>query len=155
MGKAAIGWVLGLALILVACAPQQPQPMEPTRVEKSDALPAPVPQDAAVTIGAQDAGKTISVAVGQKVSIGLVGIPTAGYLWAVTEKPAFLSDPVEGGGPTTQAQTQPGFTGGNHWEVFTFTVQAKGKGKVALEQRRPWEKNEPPSETFSVTIEAK
>lgn len=106
-------------------------------------------------ITAADAGKTIAVPVGASFAVQLVGVPTAGYIWAVAQKPSFLSDPREYGGNTTAAQSQPGFTGGNHWEVFAFDARSPGEGKLKLEQRRPWEPTtEPASNTFSVTIKA-
>ena len=62
---------------------------------------------------------------------------------------------MESGGNTTTAQSQPGFVGGSHWEVFTFQATTAGEGKLKLEQRRPWEKDEPATRTFSVTIQAR
>jgi predicted secreted protein len=38
--------------------------------------------------------------------------------------------------------------------VFVFTAGAAGEGTLKLGQRRPWEKTEPPSQTFSVTVKA-
>jgi inhibitor of cysteine peptidase len=124
--------------------------MEPA----ADGLEAPVAKGV-LRLDAGHNGQTIAVAEGQTFAVALVGVPTAGYLWSVVEKPSFVSEPVEGGGPTTAAQRQPGFTGGNHWETFTFTAKGKGKGRLKLEQRRPWEKSEPASATFAVTIEAR
>jgi predicted secreted protein len=69
--------------------------------------------------------------------------------------PAFLVKSGERSGPTSEAQKQPGFTGGSHWEVTLFTATGPGRGEVKFEQRRPWEKDEPPADVFVVTIEAK
>jgi inhibitor of cysteine peptidase len=141
---------LGLALALSACAPKAPEPM-PT----PDALAAPVAGGLARTITEAEAGKTVPVAVGERIAVALVGIPTAGYLWAPVAPPDFLAADGEGGGPTTQAQQQPGFTGGNHWEVFYFKVAAPGAATLRFEQRRPWETGQPPDDVFEVRIEAK
>jgi predicted secreted protein len=147
--------ILAAALALTACSSPPPAaPPAPPATPTSDAVAAPAPLGA-LRIVAADAGKTIAAPVGSKVSVELVGVPTAGYLWSVVEKPAFLAEAGTMGGPTTEAQKQPGFAGGNHWEVFVFTVQSAGKGALKLEQRRPSEKTEPPSQTFEVVIEGK
>jgi predicted secreted protein len=117
-------------------------------------LPAP-PTSAVVRITAAENGKTVAVGVGKTFDVALVGIPTAGYLWKPSSTPDFLKETGTSGGPTTEAQKQPGFTGGNHWEVTSFVATRAGSGLLKFEQRRPWETNQPPDDTFSVTIEAK
>jgi hypothetical protein len=62
--------------------------------------------------------------------------------------PEFITRAGETTGNTTQAQSQPGYTGGNHWEVLMFAATAPGTGEFVLEQRRPWEANEPPNKRF-------
>lgn len=117
-------------------------------------LAAPNPAGIRVHVTAADAGKTVDVKVGAAFSVDLVGVPTAGYIWAPSATPDFLLKTGSTGGPTTAAQKQPGFAGGNHWEVTVFTAQKPGRGELKFEQRRPWETNEPPAATFSVTIQA-
>lgn len=149
--------LVAVALALCACAPvvehATPAPA-PAPAVKSDAVPAPTPTSVTQRLTAADNGRTITVPVGGRFAVELVGVPTAGYIWQVDTKPAFLSDAVETSGNTTRAQSQPGFAGGNHWEVFVFSANAAGQGTLKLGQRRPWEKNEPASQTFSVTIRA-
>lgn len=136
------------ALALGACAATSDPAATP-----SQSLAAPTPADVATTIGAADNGKIVAVAVGAKIAVELVGVPTAGYLWRVVEKPAFLEAAGEYGGPTSSAQLEPGFAGGNHWEAFAFTVIAAGEGALKLEQRRPWEEDsEPAAGEFSVYL---
>lgn len=148
------------ALALTACAqntaagPDASKPAAPVAEKASGAVAAPTPAAVTQHIVQADNGKTIAVPVGGRFAVELVGVPTAGYLWGVVSRPAFLSDAVESTGNTTTAQSQPGFAGGNHWEVFVFTANAAGSGKLKLEQRRPWEKDQPASQTFEVTIEA-
>lgn len=144
-----------LAAALMACAPGPTTDQKAPPPSATDALPAPTPDDVAVHIGADQAGQTVEVAVGQKFAVELVGVPTAGYLWALAQAPSFVSAAGEASGPTTEAQTQPDFAGGNHWEVFMFTASAPGEGELVFEQRRPWESNEPPSNTFRVRIVAR
>lgn len=149
---------IAMASLLVAgaaacAAPSQPSPPQPA--VSSSGLPAPTPSDVPVHIGAAQAGQTVDVAVGQRFAVELVGVPTAGYVWATKTIPRFLASAGETSGPTTQAQRQPGFTGGNHWEVSLYTATEAGEGELVLEQRRPWETSEPPADTFRVTIRAR
>jgi len=116
-------------------------------------LPAPK-AGAAIHVTVADAGKTVRVPVGGTFAVELVGVPTAGYLWKPVSTPPFLKETGTTGGPTSEAQKQPGFAGGNHWEVTIFTAERAGSGVLKFEQRRPWETNEPPADTFTVTIEA-
>lgn len=118
-------------------------------------IDAPIPEDVGVRITGADKGGDVDVRVGEKVAVALVGIPTAGYIWIVRESPAFLEPAGETSGPTSTAQLEPGFAGGNHWEVFFFTVTGEGSGVLRLEQRRPWEEDtEPANDEFSVTLTA-
>jgi predicted secreted protein len=143
------------AALLMACAPGPATDDKAAAPGASDALPAPTPSDVAVRIGADQAGQTVDVAVGHKFAVELIGVPTAGYIWALAQAPGFISAAGEASGNTSEAQSQPGFTGGNHWEVFMFTATAAGEGELVFEQRRPWESDEPPSDTFRVRIVAR
>lgn len=142
------------ALALAACTPAQEAKEEAPVTTDSGALPAPTPDDVAVRITAAQNGQTVSVAVGQRFAIELVGVPTAGYVWAPAQVPAFITRAGEASGNTTQAQSQPGYTGGSHWEVTMFSATAAGTGEIVMEQRRPWETTEPANDTFRVTIVA-
>lgn len=143
------------AFALAACAPAQEAKEEaPVTTSSNGAVAAPTPSDVAVRVTAEQNGQTVNVAVGQPFAIELVGVPTAGYVWAPAQTPAFIIASGEVSGNTTQAQSQPGFTGGNHWEVTMFTANAAGRGEIVMEQRRPWEANEPANQTFRVTIVA-
>lgn len=143
------------ALALAACTPAQEAKEEVAPVANTNgSVAAPTPGDVATRITAEQNGQTVNVAVGQRFAIELVGVPTAGYVWAPKTVPAFVTLAGETTGNTTQAQSQPGFTGGNHWEVTMFSATAAGSGEIVMEQRRPWETNEPANATFRVTIVA-
>jgi predicted secreted protein len=142
---------LVLVLALGACAPTE----TPKQEGGQQMLPAPTPQDVAVRINAAQNGQTVEVGVNQRFAVELVGVPTAGYVWQPAQMPDFVTRAGEASGNTTQAQSQPGYTGGNHWEVLMFTATAAGTGDLVLEQRRPWESTEPATETFRVTIVAR
>lgn len=157
--------------VLAACSREtRPEEQGPTAIEPgaesadrpagskpaaaAGSINAPIPEDVATVIDAEDDGETVSVRTGTKIAVSLIGVPTAGYAWGVEEAPAFLEAVGETGGPTSTDQLQEGYAGGNHWEVFFFNVTAAGSGVLRLEQRRPWETDEAPMKTFSVTVAA-
>ncbi len=116
-------------------------------------LAAPTPAGVATKITASSDGQNVTVKKGTRIAVELVGTPTAGFLWRVAQKPAFLTPAGEYGGPTSAAQLEPGFTGGNHWEAFLFDVTGVGEGEVRFQQGRAWEE-EPDADgaVFSVYI---
>ncbi len=146
--------VMGSVLALAACAPAQEAKQE-TPMAQNGGLAAPTPEEVTLRINAAQNGQRVEVAVNQRFAVELVGVPTAGYVWAPAQAPAFLTRAGEATGNTSEAQNQPGFTGGSHWEVLMFAATAPGEGELVLEQRRPWETNEPPNDTFRVTIVAR
>lgn len=138
---------------LCACAPAQ-EAKEQTPVSDTQ-VPAPTPDQVTTRITAEQNGQTVNVALNERFAIELVGVPTAGYVWAPKTLPSFVQRAGEVGGNTVPEQSQPGYTGGNHWEVFMFVATEPGSGQIVLEQRRPWEANEPANNTFTVTIIAR
>ncbi|UPT64142.1 MAG: protease inhibitor I42 family protein [Hyphomonadaceae bacterium JAD_PAG50586_4] len=146
--------VMLMAAALIACSPTQ-EAQEESAPVSNQAAPAPTPEDVVVRITAAQAGQVVEVGVNQRFAIELVGVPTAGYVWTPAQLPAFVTRAGEASGNTSQAQSQPGFTGGNHWEVLMFTATAPGTGELVVEQRRPWESNEPANAVFRVTIVAR
>ena len=147
---------LTLVLIMAACTqPETPsEPPSPAANSNNGALPAPTPSDVTVRINAAQDGQTVQVGVNQRFAVELVGTPTAGYVWSAAQMPAFVTRAGDASGPTIASQNQPGYAGGNHWEVLMFAATGPGSGELVLEQRRPWETNEPPVHTFRVTIVA-
>lgn len=116
-------------------------------------LPPPTAPGVVRTVLEADAGAEVRLKVGEKVAIALVGVPTAGYLWAPENPPDFLKAAGETGGPTSTAQRVPGFAGGSHWEVVIFEAASPGKGKLKLAQRRPWEDaSEPAADRFEISV---
>ena len=133
----------------------RPAPAAAAAPVVDQALPAPKAGAVALSLAAADAGGSFTIRPGDRMSVSLVGIPTAGILWAAPTPPAFLKLIGETSGPTHAAQLQPGFAGGEHWEVTVFEATGRGKAKLAFEQRRPWEKGGPPAAEWSATIEVK
>jgi len=118
-------------------------------------LPAPTVAGVKHALTVADAGKAFEVKVGEKVSIALVGVPTAGYVWGASKPPAWVKASDGPGGATSSAQRLPGFAGGSHWEVVIVEAVAAGEGEITLAQRRPWEDAaEPDAETFKFKLKA-
>jgi len=106
-----------------------------------------------VYVGADKKGGEVSVPASQTLRIELETVPTAGYVWQIAEKPDFLELTGENTRATNPAlQSQPGFTGGNHYMSFDLKASAPGTGVVKLTEGRPWESDEPASDTFDVTV---
>jgi len=133
---------------LAACAGSQPH----SPANAASSLAAPTPSGVALVIRSDSDGQNVTIKVGTTIAVELIGVPTAGYMWTPAETPAFLEAAGEYGGPTSSAQLEPGFAGGNHWEAFLFKVTSAGEGVFRFEQRRPWEDDEPPAAEFSVYV---
>jgi predicted secreted protein len=143
---------------LTACAPGAPSgggsPEEVAQAAKdSGGLSAPTPEGYQSVLQSEN-GSVVEAKVGAKLAVELVGTPTAGYVWMGEKIPVFLKATGERSGNTSAAQSQPGFAGGNHWEVLLFEVTAAGEGELVIVQRRPWETNTEPSDTFKITVKA-
>lgn len=144
---------LAAALTLAACAPAPVSKEEPRLPSQS--LPAPTPEDVDVRIGAAQNGQTVEVQVNRRFAIELIGVPTAGYVWGPSQVPPFVTRAGEATGNLLREQGNPGYAGGNHWEVLMFAATGPGTGEIVLEQRRPWESGEPPADSFRVAIVAR
>ena len=120
---------------------------------KTRELPAPTVTGVIRTLTETDAGASVDMKVGEKISVALVGVPTAGYVWGVSAPPAFIKATDGPGGATSTAQFTPGFAGGSHWEVVVIEAVAAGEGEITLAQRRPWETAaEPDANTFKFKL---
>ena len=122
----------------------------------SRSLPPPVVAGVVRDIKAEDAGAAVEMKVGEKISVSLSGVPTAGYVWSADSPPAFVKVAEGPGGATSTSQSLPGFTGGNHWEVLIIEAIAAGEGEIALVQKRPWEdKADPADQRFKFKLTVK
>lgn len=131
------------------------EPVMPTAEEAAQAAAdAQKAAEAGVVYAGYDKkGGEVALKVGDTLRIELESIPTAGYVWILGETPAFMGPAGEGGRPTDPAhQELPGYTGGNHYLSFDFTAKAPGTGKFTLTEGRPWESDEPPTDTYELTV---
>jgi len=95
-----------------------------------------------------DAGRTVSVAVGDRFSLELEENRATGYAWSepeFDEKGLVLesNDPVPAAGPAV---------GGAGLRRFVFQVKTPGRGSVRTQYKRSWETDAPPSSRFEITV---
>jgi len=114
-------------------------------------LGACVPGPGGKVITKADNGKTVEVAKGSEVQVVLESNPTTGYSWQVKEVDASILKQV--GEPAFKADSSAVGAGGK--ETFTFNAAGAGQTTLKMEYRRPWEKDVPAVETFSVTVVVK
>jgi len=95
-----------------------------------------------------DAGSTVSLRAGDRLSVSLTGNPTAGYSWELAAVDKKVLAPVAE--PGYEASSSAVGSGG----MFAFEFEAIGPGWTALRlvYRRPWEKRRRPVQTFSVNV---
>lgn len=106
-----------------------------------------------IYIGEGKNGTSVVVPLGATLRIELESIPTAGYVWTVTEAPSFMAVAGESTRATDPAhQEMAGFTGGNHFLSFDYVAKSVGTGKFKLVEGRPWETEEEPMDTFELTV---
>ena len=111
----------------------------------------PTPATAsALTLTNKDNAKTVQLAAGQMLVVQLAANPTTGYSWTVNGSPAPLelvkTDFVAHSGSN-------GRMGAGGTQSLQFVAKTGGTAKLALDYRRPWEKNTRPARKFSVTVD--
>lgn len=131
------------------------EPVMPTAEEaaKASADAQAAAEAGVIYAGADKKGGTVAMKTGETLRIELESIPTAGYVWSISETPAFMKQVAEGGRPTNPAyQNLPGYVGGNHYISYDFQPVEAGTGTFKLKEGRPWETDEEPMDTYELTV---
>ncbi|MDI6695015.1 MAG: protease inhibitor I42 family protein [Anaerolineales bacterium] len=102
----------------------------------------------AITLTAQDAGKSVEVKAGETFKVTLDGNPTTGYAWEVA---------ADSSAPVTQVgewefKADSDAVGAGGKLTLTFQAGQGGQGALKLVYHRPFEAQTPPAETFEVQI---
>jgi len=101
----------------------------------------------AFTVTQEDAGKPVTLSVGQRLTVHLSAQLGTGFGWAAASDSTpllkFESSSALG------SATMPG---GAQTQELVFTATGAGQGTLNLEYRQPWVKNTPPSKTYSLSV---
>ncbi len=110
---------------------------------------SPVPSSS-LSVGAADSGKQVTLAVGGILTITLESNITTGYSW---NENATISDRTVVNQTSHKYQPPANqIPGAGGQEVWTFTGLAPGNATISMEYKRPFEPNNPPANTFNVTV---
>jgi inhibitor of cysteine peptidase len=135
----------GRVLNTPAAAPAPAPPTPPA------AAPAAQPGNW-LDIRSDDNGKRARVPLGKNILIRLPGNPTTGYTWQASGVSSaavrMLGQPQFSAAPATQGKVGAGGT-----YSFKFQAVQPGAATIKLVYLRPWEKNKPPAQTFTVTLD--
>ena len=96
-------------------------------------------------------GKTIKATTGKKMEISLKGNPTTGFNWRMADLKS-ESVKADGKGEYVPDKNDPPRVGSGGKFVFKFIAAKPGKATLNFEYLRPWEKDKPPAEKFSVNV---
>jgi inhibitor of cysteine peptidase len=100
---------------------------------------------------AKDAGGTVEMKVGDTLQVMLEGNPTTGYDWEMAPGDEAVLEQL--GASTYKADSDLMGSGGQ--VTLRFKAVAAGQTALQLVYHRPWETDEPPAETFEVTVTVK
>ena len=95
-----------------------------------------------------DAGSTVEMNVGDMLQVTLEGNPTTGYDWEMASGDAAVLEQL--GASTYKADSDLMGAGGQ--VTLRFKAVAAGQTTLQLVYHRPWETDEPPAQTFEVTV---
>lgn len=100
-----------------------------------------------LTVTQADAGKSVSLALGERLNVHLSAQFGTGYSWAAASDSTPLLK-----FESSSAQGSAGLPGGVQIQELVFTATTAGTGTLKLEYRQPWVKDTPPSRTFSIAV---
>ena len=104
-----------------------------------------------VLLDENDRGAEILLETGQTLAIRLPSNPTTGYIWeAVALEQAILT---QRSGAEYQADAGELADGAGGTETFYFEAAAPGRVELTLIYHQPFEPDEAPADTFTVTVE--
>lgn len=106
-----------------------------------------------VKISAEDNGSTIEMKQGQTLVLSIDGNPTTGYTWEVDSVDASVLQSEGEADYSTDFRLRPGMTGVGGTYKFKFTAANAGTTALKLKYWRSFEPENPPVETFEVTVD--
>jgi predicted secreted protein len=147
---------LGVAMLslIAACSPWGAKAVKDPSKSPTSATHGAGPLQSVVRLDESASGTAITLAPHQTLSVRLLGIPSAGYLWTVQSLPAQLARSGETSEPQDPKGRAKGMVGGSDWATFTFSPAASGTGELVLSYGRPWEQQagKAPERTWKVQV---
>ena len=107
-----------------------------------------------VSLGESDAGRHVTVDVGEEVLVTLPANRTTGFRWLVRDS-ALPALRLEGDAEYLQDSTRARLTGVPGVETFRFTAVEPGRASLRLDYARPWETSVAPAREFRVEVTAR
>ena len=141
--RAFILYAASVLLLLGACSPAA-QP----RIVERPSQTVHVPKR--VTVTERDDGRVVRLRVGDTLAVVLASNPSTGYAWAV----GCLARGVLQRAGEVQARPKTGLLGTGGERLFLFDAARRGRTRVCLAYRRPFEQEEPAT-TFRLTVVVK
>src|SRR5271157_5208474 len=111
-----------------------------------------------VKVTKSNSAQTISLTTDQVLEISLPCNPSSGYGWY--EPSSGINKNAKTIEQSGDWEFQPydtieGFVGQPGDQIIRYVGASKGTVTLILEYKRPWEKNKPPVDQYSITIESK
>jgi len=103
-----------------------------------------------VEVTDRDDGSTQQLGMDQQLQITLESNQTTGYSWALDGR---VPDQLLQSGEAEYVGSQSNRVGAGGKEIWLFKPTQAGEGTLKLKYWRPFEPDEPPAETFSVTVD--
>lgn len=108
---------------------------------------------AVVTVGAAEAGDTVTLAAGDRLVVSLPANPGTGYTWEL--QPAPDENILKIAGEPKFLAQEPNRVGATGLLSFTFDTLQAGETELTLVYHRAWETGVPPLETYDLTVVVK
>ena len=102
------------------------------------------------TVTEIDRGSRVRLRVGQTLEVRLAANPTTGYTWDLAAVDRTVLQPVDE--PRFERGRKQAL-GSSGTMIWTFQAQTPGATVLRLEYRRLWEIQEPPADTFEITVQ--
>ncbi len=101
-----------------------------------------------IAVTESDNGREFTLARGDRLEISLPATSGTGYTWQAAPIAGVLVKPVG----DTKFKLDNAMPGASGHEIFRFSAEASGTGRLEMRYVRPWEKDTPPAKLFSILL---
>jgi inhibitor of cysteine peptidase len=102
----------------------------------------------AVSYGARESGRTVTVAAGSRFFVELEENPTTGYQWSDPE----FDEKILALAGDEYTPAEGAAIGGGGMRKLEFAARAAGRTAIRLAYRQPWDRDVAPEKTFELTV---